>query len=1049
MNCPNCGTPATQGAQRCGVCGYEFRVWNGTQGVQPVPSEQVPPQYSGVMRKPSPVTPAVAKTVLISLGIGLASAVVLAVISSVISGVTSMLSALSSSASPLSGLSDLSALNPKMNFFQLFIAVLMIGVSGSLSYALSANAGSLAGMNIAVNLWMPLGLSGAALFIGAAFGAFMFAKKYGIHIKWIGVASAAVVGAASGVIYLILAFIGTSETNTSYMGAAVHITVSSASVRTFFMAFLVAGVGSLSGYFLAQYAPDSGNIFTAAWRWMHRTRGFVRTVVEGVAIYSAVFTVLGVVLIVIVASAQRNLSLLGLLVFIFPFVPIMLGTVGSFGVISSSSNSPGAALLSNTSVFSHGSFPLWALWVCIIVFLITTAYYALRISARNMYDPYYAGWHHLWKAPVTSAGLWLVATFLIAFLNLNANMNITSSVTSGSSEKVAATLSPAFWFFLLAAVWQCIADIIALTCGPRLVQSLHGLWRVLVGGTVKQTPPEVTQYVLASGVFSIPLFTAKLSVNATAVPQAHVSQMPEQSGAAGLAVPTQVSSQTQYGVPMTDPNNTQPAPEQGVPPVAPVNPVPPQAVPQNAPQMVPQNAQPGQPVQPVQPTAPIQPPTQQGPSTPANQPNQQPAPSAYGMPVNPQTTSAPGYGPHQGSTAGPAMPYGQAQVPPTGQPGVPPVGQVPTSPAGQPGIPPTQTPPQGYAQMQAAPGPYGAPVAAVKTPMSPKTKLTIIIVSIVAGVCILLGIAYGVLSSTVFNAEKVVNSYLSAIASGNLDEANKIANPQVSADQGALLTNNALKTNDTRIANVSIVGTTKNADGSERVNITYTVGGKQVTDYLNISNQGSKYLIFKNWVITSPLIKEIGVSSSDYVKAVQVNGIDLSEKNSSDSSGAGAYYTFKVYPGVYSVSTVKSKYITSNTVKLTVGGTLSTGYASLNTSATSQLKTDIEAEMKKTVDECAKSTDAKPAGCPFSMYTFSSSQYQGIKWSITQYPTAGTVSLYSNSFYSSGGKATASYQENFFNTGWDSETYTDYFYMEGSFTIDGDNLTVTFDTSNY
>ena len=64
-------------------------------------------------------------------------------------------------------------------------------------------------------------------------------------------------------------------------------------------------------------------------------------------------------------------------------------------------------------------------------------------------------------------------------------------------------------------------------------------------------------------------------------------------------------------------------------------------------------------------------------------------------------------------------------------------------------------------------------------PLDPKTKKTILIGCIVAGALIVLGIVYGVLNSTVFSAKSMAESYVSAIASGDYDKANDIADPQV------------------------------------------------------------------------------------------------------------------------------------------------------------------------------------------------------------------------------------------------------------------------------
>lgn len=98
--------------------------------------------------------------------------------------------------------------------------------------------------------------------------------------------------------------------------------------------------------------------------------------------------------------------------------------------------------------------------------------------------------------------------------------------------------------------------------------------------------------------------------------------------------------------------------------------------------------------------------------------------------------------------------------------------------------------------------PGAAPVAApgaTSTTMNEQQKKIFIIVGAVAGFLVLFGIVYGVLSSAVFSAKSVANSYVAAISSGNYDKANTIADPHVNTNQRALLTSKASSGENTRI----------------------------------------------------------------------------------------------------------------------------------------------------------------------------------------------------------------------------------------------------------
>ena len=165
--------------------------------------------------------------------------------------------------------------------------------------------------------------------------------------------------------------------------------------------------------------------------------------------------------------------------------------------------------------------------------------------------------------------------------------------------------------------------------------------------------------------------------------------------------------------------------------------------------------------------------------------------------------------------------------------------------------------------------PVAAPGAG--QPLDPKTKKTILISGIVIGALIVLGIVYGVLNSTVFSAKSVAQSYLTAIADGKYDKANDIADPQVGKDQLKLLSDTVAKADNATIANPHI-DSVKTVEGVAKVNVTYSLNGKNVNDSLTINKDGSKFLLFPNWKISSPLLKTITVSVPNAVESLSVNG---------------------------------------------------------------------------------------------------------------------------------------------------------------------------------
>lgn len=884
--------------------------------------------------------PAVLQTAGVSLGIGLGSAVVIALISAIVclAGSSQAFSGMGQFSSVMSygGMGDLGSMVSGLNFFQLLVMSLIMGVSGA--FSLSASAAGISLDSLAnVSLSMPVGLSGVALMVGAAFGAYWFARKSGIRFAWTGAISAAAVGLVTSILYLVLGAVFPLSLSVASGGYGASASLVGATFRTFLMTFLIAGLGALAGYALAQFAPDSSNVFIAAWRWMHRTRGFVRTIAESVMVYAVVFTVIGVIALIAMAISGKDPSALALVFFLFPFLPIatfVIGALGSLDVTITGQQSTGI------SVFASGmGNARWVFVALVVVFIVATLYIALRAAARNMYDRAYAEWKHSWKSPVAALVAWLVIDFAVA------SMNVTASVSTQGS--FSAAFGPAMWFFLVAAIWAFLVEVVALTFGPTLVTSMPGLWKVFVGGTVQQTPQNVADYVAAC---------SPKKANAAQQPLHQPSESDTASEQASVdSVGTTPAATTQTWQPPT-----------AVPMSAPIGPDTPDAA--NATQPIP--------VTPAQQTTP----TQQIPTATA-----MPAPTDQVPPTTSATT----------------------QVPPV--------------------IPPA------------------APAAPKGKPLTAKQKTGIIIGAVVVGVIAVLGIAYAVLNATVFSPQSVADRYVAALSSGDYEEANNIADPQLDQDQRLLLTNKAAQTENATITNARVTGITDSADGSKLVNVTYTISGEQVNDTFTMAPAGSRFLIFRDWTVTTPLLKEITVSTDAATPGLTINGIEVGEENAVSGS-FGSDLVFKVYPGTYRIAVTETEFITESGDGPVTVSTNGSTYAYTSVEATDALVQAIQDELDAQLQACAASTEFEPEGCPFSMYTFSEDHYRNVTWSITESPEVDYIDLGSGEFMTSGGEATATYEYRQYDDSWEPDDYTDYIYVYGSFTIDGDQVNVTMDT---
>ena len=273
------------------------------------------------------------QTAAISLAFGLIGAMALALIGSIF-----FLSAGSSWASKLSMVPGLSHMMSDAsgsgtvtpNFFQFLILVMVLGVSGQLSPNITGGNLSLSSIGVSGHLWMPVGLSGVALVLGTAFGAYWFARKFAIRFKWTGIVSSVIVGVVMGFVYLILAAIFPLTLGAGSMGGIqAKAILTGVSARTYFMTLLLAAIGAFFGYLLAQYASDSNNVFTAAWKWAHRTRGFVRTLLDAAFIYAVVFTVIGFICLIMLSSSLHNGQMFMLFPILLPYLSFLTFALGS------------------------------------------------------------------------------------------------------------------------------------------------------------------------------------------------------------------------------------------------------------------------------------------------------------------------------------------------------------------------------------------------------------------------------------------------------------------------------------------------------------------------------------------------------------------------------------------------------------------------------------------------------------------------------------------------------------------------------------------------
>ena len=110
----------------------------------------------------------------------------------------------------------------------------------------------------------------------------------------------------------------------------------------------------------------------------------------------------------------------------------------------------------------------------------------------------------------------------------------------------------------------------------------------------------------------------------------------------------------------------------------------------------------------------------------------------------------------------------------------------------------------------------------------------------------------------------------------------------------------------------------------------------------------------------------------------------------------------------------------------------------------------MNAQVKSVLVECANSTSPEPEGCPFSSWVSGDSDsYSDLSWSITKYPVIRSIDLEDGSFSFGGGTATLKYRHKDFFDDWTDDSDDNTIYGDGTFTLDGNKLTVKFDNSSW
>ena len=287
----------------------------------------------------------------------------------------------------------------------------------------------------------------------------------------------------------------------------------------------------------------------------------------------------------------------------------------------------------------------------------------------------------------------------------------------------------------------------------------------------------------------------------------------------------------------------------------------------------------------------------------------------------------------------------------------------------------------------------------------------------------------------------------------------------MSNDSRVLLTPDVAKDAANRIQNVEIGALNQDKRTNEYISeVSFTINGVHQTRSLKLEPRGRVWLFFDNWKVTTPMLDQWHVSVPSSMHAVDVNGmsVDLSkvgggeqtESPQTDSTNQDVtysdmtQYTLPSYPGVYSVSIAKSKYFSSDTVKITEPDQ----EAVLTTEPTDELTDELLDAIKNHIKECTASKELTLSeDCEFADgdFYYNAEGVSDIKREVVGTPTLNKLDISTGEFSTNTVNSKISYkQRSYFSDNLEDESTTDSGSITGTFSLEDEKLSVTFGASS-
>ncbi|WP_234659855.1 hypothetical protein [Agromyces marinus] len=344
-------------------------------------------------------------------------------------------------------------------------------------------------------------------------------------------------------------------------------------------------------------------------------------------------------------------------------------------------------------------------------------------------------------------------------------------------------------------------------------------------------------------------------------------------------------------------------------------------------------------------------------------------------------------------------------------------------------------------------------------PLSPEAKKRVIVAAAGVGGLVLIGVAsaitVSVVNATVRSPEAIVTEYVGHIAAGRAEAANALVDPNVPNADREFLTDDVLMSATDRISDVdarlvaaggaagaygadggaSAYGADRGA-GDRFVEATFKLDGVDQSATLRVEQLDNEWLVLDRWRITTSLATEavVGVNG---MGGAQVAGLDVPLVDAQFGAAEG---TVVLYPGIYEVAPTSSPFSEAEPARLAVVPSgVDVAYVQVEYAPTEALRDAVQEELTAQIDACASRTEARPDGCPFSVFVYPSDT--PVAWEIVEYPTI-EIDEDGLGYRARGGEATATYTSSGFGSQAERTTAEE-FTAAGQVTVDGDAVDIT------